>query len=72
MAAVYRPFRMHVAVCVLTGLVNVAASIAFVWVSKCLVDIATGVLDKPLGDYVWLMIMIVLLRIACNVAGSYW
>ena len=71
-AAVYRPFRMHVTVCVLTGLVNVAASIAFVWVSKCLVDIATGVLDKLLGDYVWLMILIVLLRIGCNVAGSYW
>ena len=71
-AAVYRPFRRYVAVCVLIGLMNVAASIAFVWVSKCLVDIATGVLDKPLGDYVWLMILIVLLRIGCNVAGSYW
>lgn len=71
-ASVYRPFRWHVALCVLIGLVNVAASIAFVWVCKCLVDIATGVLDKPLGDYVWLMILIVLVRIACNVAGSYW
>lgn len=71
-AAVYRPFRWYVVLCVLTGLVNVAASIVFVWVCKCLVDIATGVLDKPLGDYVWLMILIVLLRIACNVAGSYW
>ncbi len=72
MVAVYGPFRLHVAVCVLTGLVNVAASIAFVWVCKCLVDIATGVLGKPLDDYVWLMILIVLLRIACNVTGSYW
>lgn len=71
-AAVYRPFRWHVALCVLIGLVNVAASIVFVWVCKCLVDIATGVLDKTLGDYVWLMILVVLLRIACNVAGSYW
>lgn len=71
-AAVYRPFRWCVAFCVLVGLVNVAASIAFVWVCKCLVDIATGVLDRPLGDYVWLMILIVLVRIACNVAGSYW
>lgn len=71
-ASVYRPFRLHVAVCVLIGLVNVAAAIAFVWACKCLVDIATGVLDKPLGDYVWLMILIVLLRIICNVTGSYW
>ena len=71
-AAVYRPFRWHVALCVIIGLANVAASIAFVWVCKCLVDIATGVLDKPLEDYVWLMILVVLFRIACNVAGSYW
>ena len=67
-----RPFRWRIAVSVLIGFVRIAASLAFVWVCKCLVDIATGVLDKPLSDYAWLMIAIVLVRIGSNVAASYW
>lgn len=71
-ASVYRPFRWRIALCVLIGLVSVASSIAFVWVCKCLVDIATGVLDRNLTDYVWLMVLIVLVRIISSVAASYW
>ena len=37
------PVRWRMAVSVAIGLVRIAASLAFVWASKLLVDIATGV-----------------------------
>ena len=59
-------------VTVLIGLVRIAASLAFVWISKRLVDIATGVSDAALGPHVWLMIGIVLTQILCGLAANYW
>lgn len=71
-AALYRPFRWRVLVSILTGILRVAASMAFVWVSKRLIDIVTGESDSALGTCVWILAGIVLFRIAANVFASYW
>lgn len=71
-AGIYRLFRWRIAVSIVLGLMRVAASLAFVWVSKHLVDIVTGVVDDSLPVYVWMMIVVVLLQIGFNVFSSYW
>lgn len=68
----FRPVRGRVFVSILIGLVRIAASLAFVWISKSLVDIATGVSDAPLGTHVALLAGILFLQIATNVASSWW
>ncbi len=68
----FRPVRGRVLVSILIGLVRIAASLAFVWISKSLVDIATGVSDAPLGTHVALLAGILTLQIATNVASSWW
>ncbi|MCR5571712.1 MAG: ABC transporter ATP-binding protein/permease [Bacteroidales bacterium] len=68
----FRPVRGRVFVSILIGLVRIAASLAFVWISKSLVDIATGVSDAPLGTHVALLAGILALQIATNVASSWW
>lgn len=67
-----RPVWGRDSVSVLVGSVRIAASLAFVWISKRLVDIATGVVDAPLRPAVLLMGGIMLLQIACNLFSSYW
>ena len=59
-------------VTVLIGGVRIAASLSFVWISKRLVDIATGVIDAELGPHVWMMIGIILTQIICGLAANYW
>ena len=59
-------------VTVLIGLVRIAASLAFVWVCKRLVDIATGVVDADLWHHVWIMVGIILTQIACGLVSTYW
>ena len=63
--------RGRMLVCVLVGLIGVAASLAFVTVCKTLVDIATGTLDKPIMPYVWAMVGIMLLQLLSRVAYNY-
>ncbi|MBQ0024415.1 MAG: ABC transporter ATP-binding protein [Bacteroidales bacterium] len=67
-----RPVWKRNVVSIAIGFVRIAASLLFVWVSKCLVDIATGTLDKPLNLYVALMAGIVALQIIGSLAASYW
>lgn len=67
-----RPLRGKIAVSCFIGAVRIAASMAFVWISKALIDIATGVMDRPLGLYVGLMAGIMLIQIAANTAASWW
>jgi len=67
-----RPFRGRLLVRVLIGLVRIAASMTFVWVSKALVDVATGEMEGSLWAYVGLMLGTMLLQLACNVAAPYW
>lgn len=67
-----RPYGWRILVSVLIGLLRIAASLAFVWASKCLVDIATGVSGRSLDLFVWILLGIVLTRIVSNTAASYW
>ena len=69
---VARPQRSKLFVSCAVGLVRIPASMAFVWVCKALVDIATGVSDKPLPLYVGIMISLIVLQILSNLAASYW
>ena len=68
----FRPVGGKVLVSVLIGLVRIAASLAFVWVCKLLVDIATGTVDKPMASYVIIMLAIMLIQILCSLGASYW
>ena len=72
LGAMLKPLRWRVAVGVGIGLVRIAASLAFVWICKRLVDIATGTLDAPLGGSIGLMAGILALQILSNVAASWW
>lgn len=68
----YRPFRWKVLVSVVIGLVRIAASLAFVWICKALVDIATGVSAASLTAHVWYMVGIVFVQVASGLAFNYW
>lgn len=68
----FRPVGGKVLVSVLIGLVRIAASLAFVWVCKLLVDIATGTVDKPMASYVIIMLAIMLIQILFSLGASYW
>ena len=67
-----RPARFKVLVSGAVGLVNVAASLGFIALSKRLVDIATGSAEGNLGGCVALFAGIVIVQIACSVFGKYW
>ncbi len=67
-----RPLRGKVLVSCIIGVVRIAASMAFVWVCKALVDIATGVSSEPIGLYVGYMVGIMLLQVVSSVAFGWW
>ena len=64
--------RFRILVSVLIGLVGVAASLGFVWISKKVVDVATGDPGTPLTPSVLMMLGIMLLQLFCRVGGRYW
>ncbi len=66
-----RPSRPQVLLSIAIGWVRIAASLAFVWISKCLVDIATGLTDMPLWLGIVLMIGIIAIQIVGNITASY-
>lgn len=66
------PLKWRVAVSCLIGLLIVCGSLAFVWSSKRVVDIATGHLSLPLDSAVVLMAAVMLFQVICRVAASYW
>lgn len=68
----FRPIRWKAYVSVLIGLVSIASSLAFVWISKYVVDIATGAKAADLMTGVWAMAGIMALQILCRVAAAYW
>ncbi len=67
-----KPVLGRDAVTALIGGVRIAASLTFVWVSKRLVDIATGVVDADLKTYAVVMVGILLVQIACGITSTYW
>ena len=67
-----RPIRWKILVIVLAGLVLVAASLAFVWISKRVVDIATGQAEASLGRGVVLMCGIMLVQLGVRVFLRWW
>ncbi len=70
--AMCRPVRGKVFVSVLIGLAGIAASLAFVWICKLLVDIATGTIDKPLLPHIVIMLAVILVQILCFLGANYW
>ncbi len=65
------PARTWMLLCVLLGIVRIAASLSFVWVCKELVDVATGVSSAQLSGRIALMAGIMAVQLFCNVASSY-
>ena len=65
-----RPLRGKVLVSCIIGVVRIAASMAFVWVCKALVDIATGVSSEPIGLYVGYMVGIMLVQVVSRPRSS--
>lgn len=70
--AMSHPVRWRMGVSVLAGLVRIVASLSFVWVSKYLVDIATGAQDAPLGPAIGLFAAILFLQIAAMLFMRWW
>lgn len=66
------PVRWRMAVSVAIGLVRIAASIAFVWASKLLVDIATGVKDVAIGPAIGLFAGVLALQLGSIVFANWW
>ena len=67
-----KPLRGKLLVSVLIGMVLVALSLCFVWISKHVVDVATGSSSDPLMPAVWLFIGTMALQVAFRVADRYW
>ncbi|MBR5398826.1 MAG: ABC transporter ATP-binding protein [Bacteroidales bacterium] len=67
-----RPARWRMLVSFLIGLVQIAASLSFVWISKALVDVATGDRSGSLWFYVILMASIMLAQIALRLFAAWW
>lgn len=67
-----RPVRWKVAVSGLIGLMEVATSLTFVWMSKRVVDIATGEIQKPLMTWVLVLLGVMFLQVVLRVAARYW
>ena len=67
-----RPLWGKVGVSVINGLVAVSASLFYVWISKQVVDIATGQAEGELLPNVLMFAGVMLLQIACRVFSRYW
>ena len=60
------------AVTIVVGVVRIAASLSFVWVSKYLVDIATGVRNDSLGPAIGLFLGIMAVQLGVIIFGNWW
>lgn len=68
----FRPVWKRVLVSVLTGFVRIAASLSFVWISKRLVDIATGRTDADLRQHICLMCIIMAVQVLVGLFARWW
>ena len=69
---ILRPQRFRVLVSVLIGTVGVAASLAFVWISKKVVDVATGAEPGDVTTLAAVLIGIMLVQLLFRVGARYW
>ena len=56
----------------LVGLVQIVASLSFVWTSKTLIDIATENNTAPIMTFVWLMLAIMMIQILLRLFTTWW
>lgn len=73
--ALYRmsaPVRWRMVVTVLVGLVRIAISLAFVWASKNLVDIATGAGEMPLKTGIIIFVCILFGQLGVIIFANWW
>jgi ABC-type multidrug transport system fused ATPase/permease subunit len=66
------PVRWRMAVTVVIGLVRIAASLGFVWASKYLVDIATGVKADDIVPAIGIFLGILLLQLGTILLNNWW
>ena len=67
-----RPVRWRMALSIAVGLLRIAASLGFVWASKHLVDIATGVSSDPLRQGILLFVGILALQLGVIIFINWW
>lgn len=63
-------YRLPVICCALTGAINACVSLAFVFVCKYLIDIATGASDESLGTYIGWMVTCLVVQLSLSVIRS--
>lgn len=68
---IIRSWTWEILVSCIPGVVRIASSLCFVWVSKVLVDIATGSSTASLSAYIWIMVASVLVMIASFACRSW-
>jgi len=66
------PVRWRLAITLVAGLLRIAVSLSFVWASKHLVDIATGVSTDSLGRGIGLFLGILAAQLATIVFINWW
>lgn len=67
-----KPMAWKIAISCLFGVLTVAMSMAFVWISKRVTDIATGAVDQPLMPKVWVLLAVMLAQVIIATASRYW
>lgn len=70
--AMSKPVRWRVVLTIVAGMLRIAASLGFIWISKCLVDIATGRNDMPLKSAIALFVGILTFQICMSLFCSWW
>ena len=66
------PIRWRMAVSVAVGLVRISASLGFVWASKHLVDIATGVSQDPLSWGIGYFVGVLFVQLLTIIFANWW
>lgn len=70
--AMSSPVRWRMGISVFAGFIRIAASMSFVWASKYLVDIATGVKNAPLGQAIGLFAGILAVQFCVVLFVRWW
>ncbi|NDV83796.1 ABC transporter ATP-binding protein [Bacteroides sp. 51] len=63
--------RKRIAITCLTGIAGVAFSLAFIWTSKQVIDIATGTTEGSLWEMGVVTVILLILQLSCNVLESW-